>query len=747
MPRNTPKDGALSRAEEGGATGPNTTAALGQAIDATVDGLPALVSYWDSDMRNRAANGAFVEFFGSTPEQIRGRHVSEVLGPQLYAVNRPHIERVLAGEPQLFERMITDQSGTPRHTQVSYMPYVLDGAVRGFFVLVTDIGARRAGEQARAVAEARFRDLVELAPDAIVLVNAGGGIVLANAETEKLFGYTRAELLGMPVESLLSDGIGDLHGYLRQEYFAAPEARAQGELSSASALRRDGTRVPVEIRLGPLPGPEGTLACASIRDLSVRSELEKANQWLRAVVQSSDDAIVATDLQGTIVSWNRGAERLYGYSAEEAIGKPATIVASPDEPGDQTRVLTRVQSGEHLQHYDGVRRRKDGRRVEISATVSPIYDPRGHLVGQAAVARDVTEQNRAEENFRVVLESAPDAIVLVNTAGEIVLVNAQTERLFGYAREELLGQRLETLVPDRFRDRHADHRSVYRTDPGTRAMGAGLELFAQRKDGSEFPVEISLSPLKADDGTLVSSAIRDITTRKQAEAERRLVEDELRHSRERLAEAERVARIGSWEWHLAEDHIIWSAGLFQLYGLTPDTFDASLEGANQRVYPDDRTLVTQTLESAIAQRSIFTLEFRAIRADGRVRTFRSHGEVVVDEKGEPIRVVGIVQDITEAKLAQEALQNTSADLERRANELQQLALRTATEAPAIPHAPLSARQLEILRMIAQGLTNAAIAERLVVTEGTIKFHVRKILAKTNSTNRTEAVARVLGTPR
>jgi PAS domain S-box-containing protein len=474
--------------------------------------------------------------------------------------------------------------------------------------------------------------------------------------------------------------------------------------------------------------------------------MEKANQWLRAVVQSSDDAIVATDLQGTIVSWNRGAEQLYGYSAEEAIGESATIVASPDGPGDQTRVLSRVQSGEHLQHYEGVRRRKDGRRVEISATVSPIYDLRGNPVGQAAVARDVTEQNRAAENFRVVLESAPDAIVIVNADGEIALVNAQTEKLFGYAREEMLGQGLEKLVPDRFRDRHADHRSVYGTDPRIRAMGAGLELFARRKDGSEFPVEISLSPLKSDDRTLVSSAIRDITTRKQAEAEHKQVEDELHHSRERLAEAERVARTGSWEWHLADDRITWSDGLFNIYGLTPHEFDPSFGTASKRVYPDDRELVTQTIARAITERSSFTLEMRAIRSDGRVRTFRSQGEVVVDDTGEPIRVVGIVQDITDAKLAQEALQSTSADLERRANDLQQLALRTATEAPVTPHAPLSARQLEILRLIAQGLTNAAIAERLVVTEGTIKFHVRKILAKTNSTNRTEAVARVLGAP-
>ena len=133
-----------------------------------------------------------------------------------------------------------------------------------------------------------------------------------------------------------------------------------------------------------------------------------------------------------------------------------------------------------------------------------------------------------------------------------------------------------------------------------------------------------------------------------------------------------------------------------------------------------------------------------MRGDGRVRTLRSHGEVVVDPTGELNRVVMIVQNITDAKLAQEALQSASADLERRATELQQLALTVAE--PDTLHAPLTPRQLEILRLIAHGHTNAAIAQRLFVTEGTMKWHVKQILAKTNSSNRAEAIARVLGTP-
>jgi PAS domain S-box-containing protein len=575
-----------------------------------------------------------------------------------------------------------------------------------------DAQRRPNGSHALEVGQHSLRALIQNNFDAIVVVDRDGVVLFANQTAEHLLGRSAAELVGAQ--------------------FGFPHTRGEAiEIEVGSAPRAAEMRV-VEIEWDGRPA-----LLALLRDV--------ASQRLAAIVEQSADAIFAFDHEGVITDWNRGAERLLGHAPPDAIGRPAMMLV-PENRSAQESELHRVALAGQSVDYETECVRADGTLVEVSMIISPIRATSGAVIAASAIARDVTERNRAEENFRVVLESAPDAIVIVNADGEIVLVNAQTEKLFGYARAELLGQRLEILVPDRFRDRHVDHRSMYRSDPHTRAMGAALELFARRKDGSEFPVEISLSPLNADDRTLVSSAIRDITTRKQAEAERKLVEDELRHSRERLAEAERVARIGSAEWDLTNDHTTWSDGLFQIYGLTPDQFDPSSQGAQRRVYPDDREHVTHTLERAVTDRSSFTLEYRVMRADGRVRTLRSQGEVVVDDTGQPIRVVAIVQDITDAKLAQEALQSTSADLERRANELQQLALRTANEPPATPHAPLTARQLEILRLIAQGLTNAAIAERLVVTEGTIKFHVRKILAKTNSTNRTEAVARVLGAP-
>ena len=201
------------------------------------------------------------------------------------------------------------------------------------------------------------------------------------------------------------------------------------------------------------------------------------------------------------------------------------------------------------------------------------------------------------------------------------------------------------------------------------------------------------------------------------------------------------------EWDIPNDHVTWSDGLLHIHGLTPNQFEPTREGAGNRVYADDQELVRQTVERGVAERQPIALDYRIAHSDGRLRTLRSRADVIVDDAGEPIRLVGIVHDITDAKLAQEALQNTSADLERRAIELQTLALQTTAEPPVKAHTPLTPRELDILRLVAQGLTNAAIAERLFVTEGTVKWHIKQILAKTGASNRAEAVARVLGATR
>jgi PAS domain S-box-containing protein len=354
--------------------------------------------------------------------------------------------------------------------------------------------------------------------------------------------------------------------------------------------------------------------------------------------------------------------------------------------------------------------------------------------------RHAAEQARlaAEARFRLAFVHSPVGMAVMDSAGRLLQVNPTLCTMLGYSEDDLVGSALADLAaPER---QHEARDRIARLFGGEPAASSAEWQF-RRKDGSSLWVILSLALADGDvvGETLAIGHVQDISARKQAE-------DELRHSRERLAEAEHVAQMGSWEWDVTNDQTTWSDGLLHIYGLNADELDRTHSGWQQRVYPDDRELITRTTERALTDRSSFTLEYRIIRADGRVRTLHGRGDVVVDESGHPIRLVGTAQDITDTKLTQEALQEASADLQRRATALQALAARTATEPQVAPHGPLSPRQEEILRLIATGLTNAAIAERLTLTEGTVKWHVKQILAKTGSSNRAEAIARLLRGP-
>ncbi|MEI5008201.1 PAS domain S-box protein [Streptomyces sp. PmtA] len=251
----------------------------------------------------------------------------------------------------------------------------------------------------------------------------------------------------------------------------------------------------------------------------------------RGLLEAAPDAMVIVDDAGTIRLVNAQTEALFGYRREELLGRPVEILV----PG-------RFRS-HHAAHRDGYTHnrqvrpmgaglelhglRKDGTEFPVEISLSPLETTDGLLV--SAAVRDVSERKAAEERFRGLLEAAPDAMVIVDDAGTIRLVNAQTEALFGYRREELLGHPVEILVPGRFRSHHAAHRDGYTHNRQVRPMGAGLELHGLRKDGTEFPVEISLSPLETTDGLLVSAAVRDVSERKAAEERFQALYEQQRH--------------------------------------------------------------------------------------------------------------------------------------------------------------------------------------------------------------------------
>jgi PAS domain S-box-containing protein len=262
-------------------------------------------------------------------------------------------------------------------------------------------------------------DLLETLPDAVVAVDRQGTIVQVNSQAQELFGYERKELIGQRVEMLVPESYRHQHEHHRETFAKTPKTRRMGAGFDLYGRRRDGSEFPVEISLSPIVTEKGVFVLSAIRDISDRKriaeELRRANEELHqrtveqlgeyrsrlvSIIDSSEDAILSKDLNGIITSWNRGAERIYGYLPDEAVGKNISLLIPSDRPDEMPEILRKIARGERIEHHESVRIAKNGRRLDVSLSVSPLRDAADNIVGASVIARDITAQRRAEGQLR-----------------------------------------------------------------------------------------------------------------------------------------------------------------------------------------------------------------------------------------------------------------------------------------------------------------------------------------------------------
>ncbi|WP_447975139.1 PAS domain S-box protein [Nitrospira sp. Kam-Ns4a] len=379
------------------------------------------------------------------------------------------------------------------------------------------------------------------------------------------------------------------------------------------------------------------------------------------ILDTMQEVVLVVGPEGLIHVANRAVNTTLGYPPADLVGQPISVI-SPALAVSQPEPAARVQNCEM------VWRTRPGELVTVSVSAAPITDRDGRPAGTLFVARDLSERLRmeatlheSERKFRSLLQSAPDAIVIADAHGSILSWNRAAERMFGYSEPEILGKPLTVLMPERYREAHQLGLERLRRTGESRLLGTMLELEGLRQDGREFSLELSLTTWTTGGQAFYGGIIRDITERRQAQAQ-------LERSRTELAEAERLAQLGSWSWDIAANRIHWSDELYRIFGLSPGEFEATFEAYLGRIHPDDREAVRTRIERACRDQAPFAFDHRIVRGDGAIRILQCRGTVVAGCQGQPLSMFGSAQDVTELRQAEEALRKAQEELEIRVRE-------------------------------------------------------------------------------
>jgi len=622
------------------------------------DNIDAMLAYWDKSEICRFANKAYRKWFGISRDDIIGKmSMRDLLGTDLYKENIPHIKAVLEGKPCQFSRIITMSDGSCKDVQVSYYPDISNGEIPGFYVHVTDISQQTQLQKQLSESERQFQDIIETMPDALLILNKNGVILQANIRAQQLFANNN--LAGANVSSLLTgNSWPGLKTQLSSFLLIADNSRLRKpvELIATDAA---GRMFPVEINISRIGSGDDAIISAAIRDISLRSEMEKSMSRMAVIAATSSDAIISKKMDGTILTWNKGAENILGYTADEAVGKNITMLFPPELYHEEKLLLSRILKGESIEQFETERVRKDGKHIQVSITLSAIYNASGEIAAISTILRNITIQKEAEEALRksnernrIFVQQAPNAIAMFDK--EMCYLAASRKWIDDYHLQgkEIIGKSHYDIFPEIGDDWKQIHKECL-----AGSINTCDEAPFRRADGTVQWIEWDVRPWYEDEGVIggILMYTGDITKIKEKE-------ERERKTQYILEKTSQIARIATWEVITATGTATWSEVANEIFEFPRNT-SPSLEQVMSHYKPGrSRDNLLIAIRRSIEEGISYDVEAEIITAKGNERWLRIIGEAEFVD-GHCVRRFGILQDITRSKDAEEKISRINESLE------------------------------------------------------------------------------------
>ena len=550
--------------------------------------------------------------------------------------------------------------------------------------LVVGIGMASLGHSQRKAVERereqrrRFETTLASIGDAVISTDAAGRIDFANKVALSLL-RSKEGLSGKPLDEVFRVIDEDTRTPVESPVAKVlSEGTVAGLANHSLLIAQDGAEIPIDDSAAPIHGKDGTVVGTVLvfRDISARRRAEQTSRRLASIVQSSDDAIIAKDLNGVITSWNTGAERMFGYTADEAIGQPVSILAAPDR-NEMPQILERVRRGERVDHYETVRRTKSGDLLHVSLTVSPMRNAGGQIIGASKIVRDISQRVRAAEELarlheevrkardllRTTLSSIGDAVISTDAEGRIVFANPVAVSILHLPEKEILGRHLDEVfrIVNEF-TRAAVESPVARVLREGAIVGLANHTVLITHDGAEVPIDDSGAPIFSEDGSIQGTVLvfRDVTGRRDAE-------NALRESEQRFRNLSDSAPVMIWESGLDKKCTWFNRAWLEFTGRTME--QELGDGWAEGVHPEDLERCIGIYAGSFERRETFRMEYRLRRHDGQWRWVLEHSLPRMTRDGTFLGFLGSCIDITESKDAEQTLRNTNEALQEYADIL------------------------------------------------------------------------------